>query len=238
MRTPGAPPLCVDERPPKLPKYGCATSRAARNSTAAHHSASRRFTYARRESAAWLYVSVLRFIRSSRCRSHQPTMTLRGYGRWHPGTPTLGRAVLCLRACARRRWTLVHPMAANDAACGHATPPRVYARESRSTPTIAPTPPPRRSSGGAPRRSSSPPWSGATRARVLSCAQGKAHARPGPRSRLVLAIARLRRRRPQGATVFSILLSAGSSSVLSVSRLTPHAGDLFDLVMARGVKTK
>ena len=74
----------------------------------------------------------------------------------------------------------------------------------------------------APRRSSSPPWSGATRARVLSCAQGKAHARPGSRSRLVLAIARLRRRRPQGATVFSILLSAGSSSVLSVSRLTPH----------------
>ena len=58
------------------------------------------FTSARRESAAWLYVSMLRCIRSSRCRSHQPTMTLRGYGRWHPGTPTLGRAVLCLRACA------------------------------------------------------------------------------------------------------------------------------------------
>ena len=40
----------------------------------------------------------------------------------------------------------VHPMAASDVACGHATPRRVYARESRSTPTLAPTPPPRRSS--------------------------------------------------------------------------------------------
>ena len=167
MRTPGAPPLCVDERPPKLPKYGCATSRAARNSTAAHHSASRRFTYARRESAAWLYVSVLRFIRTSRCRSHQPTMTLRGYGRWHPGTPTLGRAVLCLRACARRRWTLVHPMAANDAACGHATPRRVYARESRSTPT----PPPRRSSSPVERRATAVVEPAVERRHAGPCAQ-------------------------------------------------------------------
>ena len=46
----------------------------------------------------------------------------------------------------------VHPMAASDVACGHATPRRVYARESRSTPTLAPTPPPRRSSSPVERR--------------------------------------------------------------------------------------
>lgn len=128
--------------------------------------------------------------------------------------------------------------AREDVACGHewqrvmwhaGTPRR--AASTRVNPVRHPRLLPHRHQGGrrapwsdAPRRPSSPPWSGATRARVLSCAQRKPHARPGPRSRLVLAIARLRRRRPQGATVFSILLSAGSSSVLSVSRLTPHAG--------------
>ena len=161
VRTPGAPPLCVDERPPKLPKYGCATSRAARNNTAAHHSASRRFTYARRESAAWLYVSVLRFIRSSRCRSHQPTMTLRGYGRWHPGTPTLGRAVLCFCACARRRWTLCTRW---QRVMWHAGTP-CRAASTRVNPVRHLRLLPHRHQGGrrapwsdAPRRSSSPPW--------------------------------------------------------------------------------
>ena len=88
-------------------------------------------------------------------------MTLRGYGRWHPGTPTLGRAVLCFRACARRRWTLCTRW---QRVMWHAGTPR-RAASTRVNPVRHLRLLPHRHQGGrrapwsdAPRRSSSPPW--------------------------------------------------------------------------------
>jgi hypothetical protein len=65
----------------------------------------------------------------------------------------------------------VHPMAASDVACGHATPRRVYARESRSTPTLAPTPPPRRSSSPVERRATAVVEPAVERRHAGPCAQ-------------------------------------------------------------------